>query len=209
VLDGAGVELLCEVSSTSSRDLHLTVIKKKSVHPPSCQVTLLQSIPKGKIIESIIQKATELGVYRIVPVLSERVVTRLEARGAEQKLEKWRHVAIEAIKQCGSAWLPRVDAPVTPDQFIGRNEKFELSLVGSLQDDARHPCTVFSEFRARHKRSPTSVCMWVGPEGDFTQPEIESIKAAGALPITLGHCVLRVETAAIYSLSILNYETQA
>lgn len=209
VLDGAGGEFLCEVRSAERRALELAVIEKKITPPPPCQVTLLQSIPKGKTIESIIQKATELGAFRIVPILAEHVVTHLDDESAAQKAEKWQQVAIEAIKQCGAAWLPRVDAPVTPNQFIARKEEFELPLVGSLQSDARHPRECFREFQAGHGRLPRSVCVWIGPEGDFSAAEMEAIKKAGALPITLGRLVLRVETAAVYCLSILNYELQS
>ena len=80
----------------------------KKIHSrPACAITLLVAVPKGKIIEAIIQKAVELGAHRIVPLLTERVVTHLDDEGAEHKREKWQQVAIEAIKQCGAAWLPQ------------------------------------------------------------------------------------------------------
>jgi 16S rRNA (uracil1498-N3)-methyltransferase len=115
-------------------------------------------------------------------------------------------VAIEAIKQCGAAWLPNVEAPVTLPQFLARKEQFELALVGSLQGDGQHPRQYFEAFRAQRKRQPETVCVWVGPEGDFAPAELDAIRGAGALPITLGPLVLRSETAAVYCLSILNYE---
>ncbi len=71
---------------------------------------MLQAVPKGKIMEAIIQKATELGASRIVPMLSERVVAQLDDKDAAHKAAKWRQVAMEAIKQCGAAWLPEVEA---------------------------------------------------------------------------------------------------
>jgi 16S rRNA (uracil1498-N3)-methyltransferase len=145
----------------------------------------------------------------MVPLLTERVVTDLDEKHAERKAEKWQHVAVEAIKQCGAAWLPRVEAPVTPKQFLARKESFELPLVGSLQPGAQHPRRHFEKFQAQHGRKPQSACVWIGPEGDFTAGEVAAITAAGALPITLGDLVLRVETAATYCLSILNYELTA
>jgi 16S rRNA (uracil1498-N3)-methyltransferase len=98
---------------------------------------------------------------------------------------------------------------VTPQEFLLRAEIFDLSLIASLQGDARHPRERFDSFRSDRKRSPGSLCVWVGPEGDFTPAEINSIRAAGALPITLGPLVLRSETAAIYCLSFINYELQS
>src|SRR5207302_2124948 len=118
--------------------------------PLPCQITLIQALPKGKIIESIIQKATELGAFRIVPLLSERVAAaQLEAKALQLKTDKWRLVAIEAIKQCGSAWLPEIESPVTPKQFLARHETFELPLIASLQGDSRHPGEYFRAFHAK------------------------------------------------------------
>ena len=115
-------------------------------------------------------------------------------------------VAIEAIKQCGAAWLPKIETPMTIGQYLARKEILDLSLVGSLQKDRRHPRECLGEFQAKHKRLPQSVGVWIGPEGDFTPEELETIQTSGALPVSLGRLVLRVETAAIYCLSILNYE---
>jgi len=209
ILDGAGQQLCCDVTAHHRDSISFAVRERISVPPPSCAITLLQAIPKGKIIESIIQKATELGVTRVVPILSERVVTQLDGDSAEAKAEKWRQVAIEAIKQCGSAWLPKVEVPVTPQKIFARRESFELSLVGSLESGSRHPRVWFEEFIARHQRLPRSVAVWVGPEGDFSAAEYAAIQSAGASPITLGALVLRVETAAAYCLSVLNYELTA
>jgi len=206
ILDGAGRELLCAVENFDRDKLQLAVLETKTIPAPPCSITLLQAVPKGKIIESIIQKATELGVARIVPLLTERVVTDLDEKHAGRKAEKWQQVAIEAIKQCGTSWLPRVEAPMTPAEFLERNEAFELPLVASLQPGAQHSRNFFQKFEAQHGRKPKSACIWIGPEGDFTPQEVEAIASAGALPVTLGKLVLRVETAAIYCLSFLNYE---
>jgi 16S rRNA (uracil1498-N3)-methyltransferase len=208
VLDGAGQERLCSVQVCHRDKVTLEVVEKRSVPPLPWRVTLLQGLPKGKLIESIIQKATELGVARVVPLLSERVVTRLDAKEAAHKTEKWRLTAIEAIKQCGSAWLPQIEPPLTPGHFLARRGEFDLALVASLQPGGQHPRQHFARFTAKSGRPPASVCVWVGPEGDFAASEMEAIQSAGVLPITLGPLVLRCETAAVYCLSVLNYELQ-
>ncbi len=206
VLDGAGSEFLCAIGNGARNVVELSVSLKNFTPPPPCSITLLQAVPRGKIIESIIQKAVELGARRIVPLLTEHVVTHLDDGSAEHKREKWQQVAVEAIKQCGAAWLPKIEAPTTIEQFLARKEKFDLALVGSLQTERRHPRECFREFEEKQGRPPKTVGVWIGPEGDFTPDELKAIKAGGALPISLGRLVLRVETAAIYSLSILNYE---
>jgi 16S rRNA (uracil1498-N3)-methyltransferase len=209
VLNGVGGEFLCEVRECHRDMVELHTQEKREIAPLPYKITLLQAVPKGKIIEAIIQKATELGVSRIVPLLSERVATRLDDDDAESKAEKWQHVAIEAIKQCGSAWLPIVEKPATPAEFLARGEHFDLPLIASLQPGSRHPRGYFDAFQKERNRAPESVCIWVGPEGDFTRDEVVAAENAGAKPVTLGRLVLRSETAAIYCLSFLNYELQA
>ena len=209
VLDGAGHEFLCEVQQYDRDKVSLGVLETRTVPPPACRITLLQALPKGKVMDFIVQKATELGAFRILPLLSEHVVAKLGKKEMLHKSEKWQMIAIESIKQCGSAWLPRIEAPLTPTEFLARKEKFDLALIGSLQKDARHPRECFRAFQAERGRLPEAVCVWIGPEGDFAPVELEAIRAGGALPITLGPLVLRTDTAAIYCLSILNYETQS
>ncbi len=206
VLDGAGHEFSCVVENCSRDGLALRVMKEQLISPPPCQITLLQALPRGKIIEAIIQKSAELGAHRVVPLLAERVVTHLEAGSLEQKREKWQQVAIEAIKQCGAAWLPEIETPTTIEKYLARQETFDLALVGSLQPDRRHPRDIFRELEKPDGRLLKSLAVWIGPEGDFTREELEAIQAGGARPITLGNLTLRVETAASYCLSILNYE---
>ena len=157
VLDGAGREFLCEVQDLGRDTVQLAVVHQNFVPPLPCQITLLPAIPKGKLFESIVQKTTELGVARVVPILSERAVAHLDEADSAQKAGKWRRVAVEAIKQCGSPWLPRIETPVTPKQFLARKETFELPLIASLQNDRRHPREHFREFQARHGQLPASV----------------------------------------------------
>ncbi|HUC85198.1 MAG TPA: RsmE family RNA methyltransferase [Candidatus Acidoferrales bacterium] len=206
VLDGVGHAFLCEAGKAGKDFLELAVREKKSTAPPPCPITLLVGVPKGKTIEDIIEKSTELGAQRLVPLLTERVVTQLDAAGGAAKQEKWRQVAVEAVKQCGAAWLPDVEKPQTIAEYLKRGEPIELLLVGSLQSERRHPREWLVEFEKQQGRPPRSAGVWIGPEGDFTPAELQSIEAAGAKPITLGELTLRVETAAIYCLSFLNYE---
>ena len=205
VLDGAGGELACRGETVSRQKVEMEVQGRTTEPPPPWQITLVQAIPKGKLFEAIIQKATELGVGRVVPLLSQRVTTHLEGGSIQAKAGKWRQTAVEAIKQCGQRWLPRVDPPATLPAWLARGETFDLTLVASLQDDSRHPRAYFPA----GGRRPRTVCVWIGPEGDFAPEEMEAIQGAGALPMTLGPLVLRSETAALCALSILNYELRS
>jgi 16S rRNA (uracil1498-N3)-methyltransferase len=113
---------------------------------------------------------------------------------------------VEAIKQCGHRWLPRVEPPIPLAALLARAEMHDLALVGSLQDGARHPREYFLSYQREHRCRPTSVVAWIGPEGDFTSGELAAIEKSGAHPMTLGPLILRSETAALYTLSIINYE---
>lgn len=208
VLDGVGHTLDCEVREVTKRSVLLSVRQKTFTPPLPCQITLLQAIPKAKAMDYIVQKATELGAARIVPILSERVVVQLNEREAQDKAEKLRPVALEAIKQCGSPWLAKIEPPVKLKDFLAREEKFELPLVASLHEGREHPRESIRRFQEQHGRRPITACVWIGPEGDFSPAEMELIHRH-AQPISLGRLVLRSDTAAIYSLSVLNYELQS
>lgn len=208
VLNGIGGEFICTVEDVSKRNVNLGIRESRQVPAPPCQVTLLQAVPKGKLIETIIQKATELGVSRIVPLVTERVISQVDDERAESKREKWQQVAVEAIKQCGQQWLPVVESPISPAEFLARKEPIDLPLFASLQPGSRHPRQYFAAYREKNGAQPRSVCVWVGPEGDFTPGEVEEIISSGTHPITLGRLVLRCDTAALYCLSIINYELQ-
>lgn len=209
VLDGRGQVLQCTVEGCGRDRIFLQVVQRHFTPAPACQITLLQALPKGKLFEAILQKSTELGVYRIVPLITERVVSHLDQDDALAKTARWRQVLVEAIKQCGSPWLPLLEPPVGPAEFLGRREQFDLAWFGSLQPNARHPRAVFETFARTQQRLPTTAAVWIGPEGDFSPAETELFESAGVSPVTLGPLVLRTETAALYCLSVLNYELQA
>ena len=209
VLNGEGGVFECEVAEQGRSCVKLAVIERHFVAPLPYEVTLAQAVPKGKLFEAIIQKATELGVFRIVPLLTERVVGKIEAGDAAHKLEKWKVIAIEAIKQCGSAWLQRFEPPSTIKQFIAIQSKMDLAMVGSLGSDRQHPRSCFEAFPREGCKIPKSISVAIGPEGDFSPEELAALQNAGAKPITLGRLVLRTETAALYCLSIINYELQS
>jgi 16S rRNA (uracil1498-N3)-methyltransferase len=209
VLDGAGHELLCEVHYLERDAVRLLLLQKNVLPPPPGRLTLAQAVTKAKTMDLIVQKATELGVHRLVPILSERSVSQIEDGNAATKLEKWHATTIEALKQCGSPWLPHIEAPQSTQKFLASSERFDLSFIASLQPDAGHPRPHFERFIAERGLAPKNICIWIGPEGDFTPAEMNAVRQAGAFPITLGPLILRSETAAIYCLSIVNYELHA
>jgi len=206
VFDGRGCEITAEIVASAPAEVRLHKLHDAHTPPLRCRITLGQAIPKGKNMDLIVQKAVEIGAAEIAPILSDRTVVRLDEENAAAKQTKWQTVAIEAAKQCGQNWLPKVQTPQTLAQFFQDHRHFDLQLIGSLQSDAVHLKEILAQFSAEHGDRPSNVLMLVGPEGDFTPAELSLARGQGCRPITLGPIVLRVETASIYCLSILSYE---
>lgn len=204
--DGRGSEWICELSDADRRGARLKVRFAQKAKPLPWRITLGQALPLGGAMDSIVRKATEIGVSRIVPLESERTQVHLDGARSDRKIEKWQTAALEAAKQCGNPWLPEI-GPVTPAAaFMDAASGYDLKLIASLQPGARSLKVALAAFRAEQNRSPMNVLWLVGPEGDFTPAEMSRSSAAGFEPISLGPLVLRCETAAVYALSVLSYE---
>src|SRR5438067_10569798 len=206
VFNGRGREVTAEVVDVTRGEVRLRKLQETETPPFRCRITLGQAIPKGKNMDLIVQKAVEIGAAEVTPLISERTIVDLDKKEAEQKKAKWQQIAIEAAKQCGQNWLPQVHAPRKLKDFFSDAGNFDLRLIGSLQPDAIHLKKILGDYTDQHRDRPKSVLMLVGPEGDFTPAELALAKTHGCLPITLGPIILRVETAAIYCLSVLSYE---
>jgi 16S rRNA (uracil1498-N3)-methyltransferase len=152
-------------------------------------ITLIQSVPRGDRMDFIVQKATELGVARIVPVLSQRSVVRLDESQAESKVAHWRAVAVSACEQCGRNRLPQVEGPRPLLQYLGDlGSNSALRLVFDPDSDSRE--------EGAAKPSPSAEVA-IGPEGGYSEDELEAFRLAGFRRASLGPRVLRTETAAI------------
>ena len=206
LFDGRGRELTAEITSLDSRQIGLRKLHESRTAPLRCQITLGQAIPKGKNMDLIVQKAVEIGAAAICPIISDRTIVRLDPDDAAAKQAKWQTIAIEAAKQCGQNWLPQVETPRSLAQFFSGRAPFDLQLIGSLQSDALHLKKILADYATEHGDRPARVLMLIGPEGDFTPAELNLARSHGCRPITLGPIILRVETAAIYCLSVLSYE---
>ncbi len=208
LFNGAGRECTAEITALERGGAVALRALHESVTPPlRCHITLGQAIPKGKNMDLIVQKAVEIGAAEIAPILSDRTIVRLTADEAEAKRAKWQTIALEAAKQCGQNWLPQVETPRSLAQFFAGRAGYDLQLIGSLQSDALHLKKILADHAAAHGgERPTRVLMLIGPEGDFTPAELNLARSHGCRPITLGPIILRVETAAIYCLSVLSYE---
>ncbi len=180
--------------------------------PPAVAVTLMQAIPKHALMDGIIQKSVELGAQAIQPLMTERVIVRLSTSAgqlpgvAAQRCRRWQKIALEATRQCGVAWMPEVLPLRCLSATIADLAHYDLCLVGSLHADARPFRETMTQMRMSALRR---VALIIGPEGDLTEAETTALRNAGARLVSFGAAVFRVETAALYGLSLLHYEMQA
>ncbi len=206
--DGRGTEWICELADDNRTRVVLKVRFAQKAKPLPFEITLGQALPKGPHMETIVRKATELGVARIVPLESERTQVRLDRDRSDKKVEKWHTAALEAAKQCGNPWLPEIAPVQTADNFIESARGYDLKLIASLQPGAKPLKSVLAAYQLTNQRAPKKVLWLIGPEGDFTPAELSRAQSCGFEPITLGPLVLRCETAAIYAVSVLSHELQ-
>ena len=208
LFDGRGNEAMAEIVTIEKNKVTFKILTLTHTPRPIYRLTLIQAIPKVKQMDAILQKATELGVTNIIPVISERTIVQLEKEKANSKLSKWQQIIIEAAKQCGQNWVPKLHSVLTLKAFFELKMPSDLSIIGSLQPDALTFKTIFNRYQQEYGKKPKHLAMFIGPEGDFTPAELGQAKALGCQPVTLGPIILRSETAAIFALSILSYELQ-
>ncbi len=206
LFNGAGVEATAAIRSLDKKRVQLETLNVTKAAPLPTTLTLAQGLIKGKNMDLVLQKATELGVSRIAPLLSERSVVKLAQDDASKKHTKWQRVVIEACKQSGQPWLPEILPAQSVESFFQIPPTEELPLLASLHPEARSLADHLTDFQDLQQRRPTSALVLIGPEGDFTPAEMATAQRQGCRPWTLGPIVLRSETAALYTLSVLGYE---
>ena len=163
-------------------------------------VTLAQSLLKGEKMDYLIQKATELGVKEIIPFFSSRSVPLLEKSGRLKRHHRWGRIAIEASKQCGRGVVPKIEPLQDYSEMLQIASPGSLRLILWEREGGQ-----LKEVLERSKEK-TRIFFIIGPEGGFSQEEVEEAKRAGFIPVTLGRRILRAETASLCLLSILQYE---
>ena len=162
-------------------------------------VTLVQCLPRGDRMDFIVQKATELGVTRIVPVLSQRSVVRLNAAQAESKAAHWRAITVNACEQCGRNRLPVIETPAPLINYLGCS----ATTGNSATTGAKWVLDPALQTASIHSIPDIAVQIAIGPEGGFTDDELDAFRIAGFASLRLGPRILRTETAAIAAITWL------
>lgn len=196
VFDGHGSEYCAMITAIGKSKTTLSVDEETAPATESnLRVHLVQGVSRGERMDFVVQKATELGVKRITPVLTEFGVVKLDAERAEKRRKHWQKVSASACEQCGRVRLPLIDTPIPLKTWFGNKpQQVDTDLI--LRPGA-------TQSLARIEAPQTKVCVLIGPEGGFSTGEFEDAAVAGFTPVSLGPRVLRTETAAVAALAIL------
>lgn len=205
VSDGEGMQYLCALEAFDSGLVWFGIVDTwRENRELSSKLYLFQGLPKGDKMELIIQKATELGAYELVPMVTGRTVVRLDEKKAEKKNVRWNAIAESAAKQSGRSVIPRVRGAMTFSEALAYAGNLDVLLI---------PYEKAEGMEATRKaiegiRPGQSVGIFIGPEGGFEEGEVEQAMEKGAAPVTLGRRILRTETAGFVVLSMLLYHLE-
>jgi len=200
--DGMGTDYLVSIESMNKNSIRTVILEKEqSKGEPSINAVLYQGIPKSAKMDLIIQKCTEMGISRIVPVMTVRTVVKLESEKDERrKVERWTKIAEEAAKQSGRGRIPVVEMPMTLEKALEDAGNLETVIMPYEQE------TSVSLKEVLQKRSVSDIGFFIGPEGGFESQEVDRARASGVVPVTLGKRILRTETAGVAVLTGIMYE---
>ena len=204
VCDGEGKEYSVRLTRIRDEECECEILSvNESSTEPDTEITLYVAYPKADKLETVIQKAVELGAARIVPFESSRCIKRPKAEKIDKLMARLSRIAEEAAKQCGRAKLPTVSAPISYGAAIKDAAKKDLPLFCY---EGECPMTIKDALKKATR--PKTVSVVVGAEGGFSPDEADEATKAGLLSVTLGPRILRCETAPLYALASLSYELE-
>jgi len=201
-LDNAGAEYEVELTIVEKdRATGLITAKRNATGEPRIQITLFQAMLARDKFELVLQKCTEVGVARITPVITERTLVRSSAI-KDNKLIRWQQIITEAAEQSGRGIIPQLDKPISIEQATEQCAEFDLSMIASVN---QQKASLGETLRAC-TAPPARIALLIGPEGGFSESEVELARRGGAVAFGLGPRILRTETAAVVATSLILYE---
>ncbi len=201
LFDGAGTDVVVRLDDVRERAITCTVLERVPgpLESPTA-VHLYQSITKGERFEWLVEKATEIGVARVTPLVTARAVVKTAAEG--NRIDRWRRIAVEAAEQCGRSRVPDIDAPMSFAEAVQAAPGIVLLPYESADHLAPSVATVLND-RIDELYASAAVSVLIGPEGGYEPEEVERATAAGAAIVTLGERVLRSETAGLVAVTLV------
>jgi len=195
VSNGRGTLFFCRLTLIRDERCECEIISQETENIAT-RVTLFMAYPKGDKLETIVQKAVELGACRIVPFTSSRCIKHPRAEREAKQTERLLRIAVEAAKQCGAATLPEISSALSFDEMLKEAKASELALFCYENEKARMLKDTLSA-------GVGSISVIVGSEGGFSPEEAQKAEVAGLIPVSLGRRILRCETAPLYALSVI------
>lgn len=201
LLDGRGSLYQAAIQSIGHNRITCKIISCHKENEQQIKIDLAQSLPKGHKIDSIIQKACELGINAFIPFISEHTAS-IPVKDFQQKKQlRWQKIAKQAAEQSQSAHVPQVCPIIRFKELIPSIKNYALCLIPYENEKEQHLKDVLTS-----GPTPASILLIIGPEGGFSPQEVKTAQTAGAVPVSLGKQILRTETAPIMALSSINYQ---
>jgi 16S rRNA (uracil1498-N3)-methyltransferase len=198
-----GKEFIGEIASIDKKYVHVNLLNEVSINNESgLKIYLFQGLPKSSKMDLIVQKATELGVCEITPIITQRVVVKSEL-SEFKKQGRWNRIILEACKQCKRSIIPEVNPPIEFEELLKRLTNMDIIIVPYEEENNFGIKSLVQQIRTGEIKKAAII---IGPEGGFEPIEIEKLKACRAFIVTLGPRILRTETAGFVCTSLLQYE---
>lgn len=209
ISDGSGTDYEAAIEEIGKDNITAKIKRawRNKTEPP-VKITLFQGIPKADKMEFIIQKCVELGVFHIVPVITERTVVKItNSADSASKTARWNRIALEAAKQCDRGIIPKVDEPVRFEEALRLAESCSLKLLPYEEEKSGSLRKYLNEQKQLYGTgNMVNAAVFIGPEGGFAPSEAQKAIGYGFGSVTLGPRILRTETAGITVISIIMYE---
>ena len=206
VSDGENNVYHCAVKEMAADEVIVEIVEEIEITTElSSKIYLFQGLPKADKMELIVQKAIELGVHEVIPVITKRSVVKLDAKKAKKKVDRWNVIAQSAAKQAGRGYIPVVKEVLSYEDALAYAKELAVRLIPyELAEDMHVTKEVISQIEKGQ-----SIGIFIGPEGGFDKAEIDKALDLQITPITLGKRILRTETAGLAILSILMYHLES
>jgi 16S rRNA (uracil1498-N3)-methyltransferase len=207
VFDGCGKEFRCRFDTVENKRAVLEIVETldDQVESP-LHLTIAQGLTKGEKFDLVVQKSTELGVSCIIPIASEHADLKLNREQAEKRVERWQRISLESLKQCGRRTLVKITMPLTLADFLSESSDktgMEETANAIIFFNERGGISIKDALDKLTDKG--TVIAMIGPEGGWSDREIEFMEMHGCLAVTLGQRVLRTETAAIVAATLLQH----
>ena len=198
---------IVQIEEIKKEKIITTILEKlETTVESNVEIHLYQGLPKIDKMELIIQKTTELGIYKITPVDMVRCVVKLEEKDQKKKIERWQKISLAAAKQSKRDIIPEIEKKLKLKEVVSKIQEYDVFLV-AYEDEQNS--TLKQELRKLNNKSKYKIGILIGPEGGIDSKEIELLKENGAIIVTLGKRILRTETVALSMISIITYELEA